>query len=108
MTLYGWAVVVFALVVRRDRHRAARRDRARAAASSATCSAALFLALGVARLTLHRRQVLSVARKLRGFERVLDAPALFAVAYGEIASSIYFALGIIALKALGLRRSSCS
>ena len=25
-----------------------------------------------------------MARKLRGFERVLDAPALFAVAYGEI------------------------
>jgi basic amino acid/polyamine antiporter, APA family len=42
-----------------------------------------------------------VARKVRGIERVLDAPALFAVAYGEIASSIYFALGILALKALG-------
>ena len=26
-----------------------------------------------------------MARKLRGFERVLDAPALFSVAYGEIA-----------------------
>ena len=34
-------------------------------------------------------------------QRVLDAPALFSVAYGEIASSIYFALGIIALHALG-------
>jgi basic amino acid/polyamine antiporter, APA family len=43
-----------------------------------------------------------VARKLRGFERVLDAPALFAVAYSEIGSSIYFALGIIAAQALGL------
>jgi basic amino acid/polyamine antiporter, APA family len=42
-----------------------------------------------------------MARKLRGFQRVLDAPALFAVAYGEIASSIYFALGIVALHALG-------
>ena len=42
-----------------------------------------------------------MARKVRGLERVLDAPALFAVAYGEIASSIYFALGILALKALG-------
>src|SRR5262245_12940199 len=42
-----------------------------------------------------------VARKLRGFERILDAPALFAVAYGEIASSIYFALGIVAANALG-------
>ncbi|HEU0337015.1 MAG TPA: universal stress protein [Gaiellaceae bacterium] len=43
-----------------------------------------------------------MARKLRGFERVLDAPALFAVAYSEIGSSIYFALGIIAAQALGL------
>jgi APA family basic amino acid/polyamine antiporter len=43
-----------------------------------------------------------VARKLRGFERVLDAPSLFAVAYGEIASSLYIALGIVAGAALGL------
>ena len=43
-----------------------------------------------------------MARKLRGFERVLDAPALFAVAYGEIASSLYIALGIVAGVALGL------
>ena len=42
-----------------------------------------------------------VARKLRGFQRVLDAPALFSIAYGEIASSIYFALGIVAAYALG-------
>jgi APA family basic amino acid/polyamine antiporter len=42
-----------------------------------------------------------VARKLRGFERVLDAPSLFAVAYGEIASSLYIALGIVAATALG-------
>jgi APA family basic amino acid/polyamine antiporter len=34
-------------------------------------------------------------------QRVLDAPALFSIAYGEIASSIYFALGIIAFHALG-------
>jgi APA family basic amino acid/polyamine antiporter len=33
---------------------------------------------------------------------VLDAPALASVAYGEIASSLYFALGVIALHALGL------
>jgi APA family basic amino acid/polyamine antiporter len=43
-----------------------------------------------------------VARKIKGLQRVLDAPALFSVAYGEIASSIYVALGIIALHALGL------
>ncbi len=42
-----------------------------------------------------------MARKLR-LERVLDAPALFSVAYGEIASSVYFALGIVAAYALGL------
>jgi basic amino acid/polyamine antiporter, APA family len=43
-----------------------------------------------------------VARKISGLQRVLDAPALFSVAYGEIASSIYIALGLIALHALGL------
>ena len=42
-----------------------------------------------------------MARKLPRLERVLGAPALFSIAYGEIASSIYFALGIIAFKALG-------
>jgi basic amino acid/polyamine antiporter, APA family len=43
-----------------------------------------------------------MARKLPRLQRVLDAPALFSIAYGEIASSIYFALGIITLRALGL------
>ena len=43
-----------------------------------------------------------MARKLPKLERVLDAPALFSVAYGEIASSIYFALGVVALYALGV------
>jgi APA family basic amino acid/polyamine antiporter len=43
-----------------------------------------------------------VARKIPGLQRVLDAPALFSIAYGEVASSIYVALGIIALHALGL------
>src|SRR5919202_4854585 len=42
-----------------------------------------------------------MARKLPRLQRVLDAPALASVAYGEIASSIYFALGIVALPALG-------
>jgi APA family basic amino acid/polyamine antiporter len=43
-----------------------------------------------------------MARKLPRLQRALDAPALASVAYGEIASSIYFALGIIAVNALGL------
>jgi len=42
-----------------------------------------------------------VARKLPGLRRELDAGALFSVAYGEIASSIYFALGVLAAHALG-------
>src|SRR5436305_11678290 len=42
-----------------------------------------------------------MARKLPRLERVLTGPALFSIAYGEIASSIYFALGIIAFHALG-------
>jgi APA family basic amino acid/polyamine antiporter len=42
-----------------------------------------------------------VARKLPGLKRELDARVLFSVAYGEVASSIYFALGVIAAHALG-------
>src|SRR5436305_9609488 len=43
-----------------------------------------------------------MARKLPGLRRELDARALYSVAYGEIASSIYFALGVLAAHALGL------
>ena len=60
----------------------------------------LFVALGVGRLLMLRRKSV-VARKLPGFRRELDARALFSVAYGEIASSIYFALGVLAAHALG-------
>jgi APA family basic amino acid/polyamine antiporter len=42
-----------------------------------------------------------VARKLPGLQRALDVPSLAAVAYGEIASSLYFALGVVAFYALG-------
>jgi APA family basic amino acid/polyamine antiporter len=42
-----------------------------------------------------------VARKLPGLKRELDARALFSVAYGEIASSIYFALGVLVAHAWG-------
>jgi APA family basic amino acid/polyamine antiporter len=42
-----------------------------------------------------------MARKLPRLQRTLTGPALFSIAYGEIASSIYFALGIIAFHALG-------
>src|SRR6201996_7488608 len=42
-----------------------------------------------------------MARKLPGLKRELDARALYSVAYGEIASSIYFALGVIAAHAIG-------
>ncbi|HEX5173356.1 MAG TPA: universal stress protein [Gaiellaceae bacterium] len=43
-----------------------------------------------------------MARKLPHLQRVLDAQALASVAYGEVASSLYIALGIVALHALGL------
>jgi hypothetical protein len=43
-----------------------------------------------------------MARRIVGLQRVLDVPSLAAVAYGEIASSLYFALGVVALQALGL------
>ena len=42
-----------------------------------------------------------MARKLPGLRRELDARSLYSVAYGEVASSIYFALGIVALHAAG-------
>src|SRR5579871_2087629 len=42
-----------------------------------------------------------MARKLPGLRRELGAGSLFSVASGEIAASIYFALGIIALHAVG-------
>ena len=42
-----------------------------------------------------------MARKLQGLNRVLGPRPLAAVAYGEIASSLYFALGIVAFYALG-------
>ena len=89
-------------VVRRDRHRAAGRHRGAGGGVIGFVLGGLFVALGVARLDPAAQGGALMARKLRGFERVLDAPALFAVAYGEIGSSIYFALGIVAAHALGL------
>jgi len=41
-------------------------------------------------------------RQSHGLERVLGAPALFATAYGNVGSSIYYALGVTAAIALGL------
>ncbi|HEY0417847.1 MAG TPA: universal stress protein [Gaiellaceae bacterium] len=41
-------------------------------------------------------------RQSHGLERVLGAPALFATAYGNVGSSIYYALGLVAGIALGL------
>src|SRR3981189_277657 len=37
-----------------------------------------------------------------GLRRVLGAPALFSTAYGNVGSSIYYALGLVASYALGL------
>src|SRR5215471_3899455 len=41
-------------------------------------------------------------RQSHGLERVLGTPALFATAYGNVGSSIYYALGRTAAIALGL------
>jgi basic amino acid/polyamine antiporter, APA family len=41
-------------------------------------------------------------RQQQGLERVLGSPALFATAYGNVGSSIYYALGVTAVFALGL------
>src|SRR3981081_1710289 len=37
-----------------------------------------------------------------GLQRVLGTPALFSTAYGNVGSSIYYALGLVASYALGL------
>ncbi len=41
-------------------------------------------------------------RQSHGLERVLGTPALFATAYGNVGSSIYYALGVTAAISLGL------
>src|ERR671919_113440 len=41
-------------------------------------------------------------RRVEGLERVLGANALFSTAYGNVGSSIYYALGLVASFALGL------
>jgi APA family basic amino acid/polyamine antiporter len=41
-------------------------------------------------------------RRTQELERVLETPALFATAYGNVGSSIYYALGVTAVFALGL------
>src|ERR671931_168557 len=45
---------------------------------------------------------MSRRRRQQGLERVLGAPALFATVYGNVGSSIYYALGVTAVFALGL------
>ena len=60
----------------------------------------LLVLAGGLRLYLHRARKCSVAKKPRTAARP-RRPVLAAVAYGEIASSLYFALGVIALYALG-------
>ena len=90
------AVVIIGLGVaiarRHARPRRRRRGRPRRALRRARASAGSICCGGEAQL---------VARKLPGLRRELDARALFSVAYGEIASSIYFALGVLAPHALG-------
>src|SRR6201986_5286601 len=41
-------------------------------------------------------------RRLEGLQRVLGVNALFSTAYGNVGSSIYYALGLVASFALGL------
>src|ERR671936_1905754 len=40
--------------------------------------------------------------QLSGLRRAVGVPGLFATAYGNVGSSIYYALGLVALHALGL------
>src|ERR1700751_4851675 len=45
---------------------------------------------------------MSRRRRQQRLERVLGTPALFSTAYGNVGSSIYYALGVVAVYALGL------
>src|SRR5206468_12459658 len=45
---------------------------------------------------------LMAERRLPGLQRVLGVNALFSTAYGNVGSSIYYALGLVASYALGL------
>jgi APA family basic amino acid/polyamine antiporter len=45
---------------------------------------------------------MSRRRRAQRLERVLGTPALFSTAYGNVGSSIYYALGVVAVYALGL------
>src|SRR6187397_703947 len=45
---------------------------------------------------------MSRSRRQQRLERVLGTPALFSTAYGNVGSSIYYALGVTAVFALGL------
>src|SRR5581483_5305500 len=49
-----------------------------------------------------RGQELMAERRLPGLQRVLGVNALFSTAYGNVGSSIYYALGLVASFALGL------
>jgi APA family basic amino acid/polyamine antiporter len=40
--------------------------------------------------------------KTRGLQKTVGVPGLFATAYGNVGSSIYYALGLVAAHALGL------
>src|ERR1700752_5276228 len=40
--------------------------------------------------------------KTRGLRKTVGVPGLFATAYGNVGSSIYYALGVVAAHALGL------
>ena len=55
-----------------------------------------------------RRRYHMAERRLHGLQRVLGVNALFSTAYGNVGSSIYYALGLVASYALVSPRSSSS
>ena len=68
----------------------------------------LFIAAGVGRLLCCAGRRCASGPQAPRPPRELDARALFSVAYGEIASSIYFALGVSPRMRSASRRSCCS
>ena len=66
-----------------------------------------FVAAGAGRLYLAAEAARDGRASCRGSSACSTRPSLFSIAYGEIASSLYFALGVVALYALGFTPLRC-
>src|SRR4051812_21886993 len=91
---------------RRNRASSGRGTARRGSGTAGRASAALILRKDGARGLPHPAALdwrsPMAERRLHGLQRVLGVNALFSTAYGNVGSSIYYALGLVASFALGL------